>query len=263
MTADPLCGASRRVVSRSGGSAVSWGHVRAQHVERRGRRDRRRARRAVHPVAATAVHDRVRGARLATESDDVLQDSYLRWAEVDLVTVRDTRSYLGRLVTRQALDALRASARRREEYVGPWLPEPVLLDENDASADVVLAESVSMAMLVVLETLAPDERVVFVLREVFGFAHGDIAAAVGKPVATVRQAAHRARKHVQAGRRRFEPADTATTARITEQFLAAAGTCEGCSRCSRRTPPSPPTAAARPARHAGRWSARSRWPHTS
>ncbi|WP_280202651.1 RNA polymerase sigma-70 factor [Nocardia cyriacigeorgica] len=160
----------------------------------------------------------------ATEADDVLQDSYLRWADVDLATVRDTKSYLARLVTRQSLNTLRASARRREDYVGPWLPEPVLLDENDASADVVLAESVSMAMLVVLETLTPDERVVFVLREVFGFAHDDIAAAVGKSVATVRQAAHRARKHVQARRRRFEPADTATTARITQQFMTAATT---------------------------------------
>jgi RNA polymerase sigma-70 factor (TIGR02957 family) len=161
---------------------------------------------------------------LATESDDVLQDSYLRWAEVDLATVRDTKSYLARLVTRQALNALRASARRREDYVGPWLPEPVLLDENDALADVVLAESVSMAMLVVLETLTPDERVVFVLREVFGFTYNDIAGAVDKSVATVRQAAHRARKHVQARRRRFEPADTATTTRITEQFMTAATT---------------------------------------
>ena len=160
----------------------------------------------------------------ATESDDVLQDSYLRWADVDLATVRDTKSYLARLVTRQALNALRASARRREDYVGPWLPEPLLLDDNDAAADVVLAESVSMAMLVVLESLTPDERVVFVLREVFGFTHHDIAAAVGKPVATVRQAAHRARKHVQARRRRFEPADTATTTRITEQFMVAATT---------------------------------------
>ncbi|WP_280265698.1 RNA polymerase sigma-70 factor [Nocardia wallacei] len=160
----------------------------------------------------------------ATEADDVLQDSYLRWAEVDLATVRDTKSYLARLVTRQSLNTLRASARRREDYIGPWLPEPVLLDVNDASADVVLAESVSMAMLVVLETLTPDERVAFVLREVFDFSHNDIAAAVGKPVATVRQAAHRARKHVQARRRRFEPADTATNARITEQFMVAAAT---------------------------------------
>jgi RNA polymerase sigma-70 factor (ECF subfamily) len=100
----------------------------------------------------------------------------------------------------------------------------VLLDENGASADVVLAESVSMAMLVVLETLTPDERVVFVLHEVFGFSHNDIAATVGKSAVTVRQVAHRARKHVQARRRRFEPADTATTALITEQFMTAAAT---------------------------------------
>lgn len=119
---------------------------------------------------------------------------------------------------------MRASARRREDYVGPWLPEPLLLAEHDASADVVLAESVSMAMLVLLETLTPDERAVFVLREVFGFNHHDIAAAVGKSVTTVRQVAHRARNHVQARRKRFEPADAATTARITEQFMTAAAT---------------------------------------
>ena len=160
----------------------------------------------------------------ATEADDVLQDGYLRWAEVDLATVRDTKSYLARLVTRQALNAVRASARRREEYVGPWLPEPLLLDEHDASADVVLAESVSMAMLVLLETLTPDERAVFVLREVFGFDHADIAEAVGKSVVSVRQVAHRAREHVRAGRRRFDPVDAATTARVTEQFMSAATT---------------------------------------
>ncbi|MFE5565008.1 RNA polymerase sigma-70 factor [Amycolatopsis japonica] len=160
----------------------------------------------------------------ATEADDVLQDSYLRWAEVNLATVRDTKSYLARLVTRQALNALRASVRRREDYVGPWLPEPLLLDEHDVSADVVLAESVSMAMLVLLETLTPDERAVFVLREVFGFHHHDIAAAVGKSVATVRQVAHRAREHVHARRKRFAPADTVTTARITEKFMTAAAT---------------------------------------
>jgi len=158
----------------------------------------------------------------ATEADDVLQDSYLRWAEVDLSTVDDTKSYLARLVTRQALNALRAGARRREDYVGPWLPEPLLLDEADPSADVVLAESVSMAMLVLLETLGPDERAVFVLREVFGFDYGEIADAVGKPASTVRQIAHRAREHVQARRRRFAPADPEQTARITTEFMAAA-----------------------------------------
>ena len=160
----------------------------------------------------------------ATESDDVLQESYLRWAEVDLATVRDTKSYLAQLVTRQALNALRAGARRREEYIGPWLPEPLLLDERDASTDVVLAESVSMAMLVLLETLTPDERAVFVLREVFGFDYDEIAGAVGKSVANVRQVAHRAREHVQARRKRFEPADSAMTAELTEQFMAAAST---------------------------------------
>jgi RNA polymerase sigma-70 factor (ECF subfamily) len=157
-----------------------------------------------------------------TESDDVLQDSYLRWAQIDLSTVHDTKSYLARLVTRQALNALRAGARRREDYVGPWLPEPLLLDEQDASADVVLAESVSMAMLVLLETLGPDERAVFVLREVFGFDYGEIAEAVDKPAATVRQIAHRAREHVHARRRRFAPVDPEQNARITAEFMAAA-----------------------------------------
>ena len=101
----------------------------------------------------------------------MLQESYLRWAEVDMAAVRDTKSYLATLVSRQALNALRAGARRREDYVGPWLPEPLLLEERDASADVVLAESVSMAMMVVLESLTPDERAVFVLREEIGRAH--------------------------------------------------------------------------------------------
>ncbi|MGW7041552.1 RNA polymerase sigma factor SigJ [Streptomyces avermitilis] len=175
----------------------------------------------LRPLLFTIVYE-ILGS--ATESDDVLQDSYLRWADVDLATVRDTKSYLAQLVTRQALNALRASARRREDYIGPWLPEPLLLDENDASADVVLAESVSMAMLVLLETLTPDERAVFVLRDVFGFDYDDIAVAVGKSVVTVRQVAHRAREHVRARRKRFEPADAAKTARITEQFMTAAAT---------------------------------------
>src|SRR6478736_5376171 len=160
----------------------------------------------------------------ATESDDVLQESYLRWAEVDLSTVQDTKAYLAQLVTRQSLNALRAQSRRREDYIGPWLPEPLLLEAKDASSDVVLAESVSMAMLVVLETLSPDERAVFVLREVFGFGHDEIAGAVGKSVASVRQVAHRAREHVHARRKRFEPVDSAKTAELTDQFMTAATT---------------------------------------
>ena len=162
----------------------------------------------------------------ATEADDVLQDSYLRWAAVDLSGVRDTKSYLAQLVTRQALNALRAGARRREEYVGPWLPEPLLLDDQDPSADVVLAESVSIAMLVLLETLSPDERAVFVLREVFGFDYREIAEAVGKPAPTVRQVAHRAREHVRARRKGGGAAkmsiDPERNAEVTAQFLATA-----------------------------------------
>ena len=174
---------------------------------------------ALRPLLFTIAYE-ILGS--ATEADDVLQDSYLRWAGIDLETVRDSKSYLAQIVTRQSLNALRATSRRREDYVGPWLPEPLLLDERDASVDAVLAESVSMAMLVVLETLGPDERAVFVLREVFGFGYEEIAAAVGKPAATVRQVAHRAREHVHARRRRFVPA--ADTAQVTEQFMTAAGT---------------------------------------
>lgn len=160
----------------------------------------------------------------ATESDDVLQESYLRWADVDLTTVTDTKAYLAKLVTRQAINALRAQARRREEYVGPWLPEPLLVATGDASSDVVLAESVSMAMLVVLETLSPDERAVFVLREVFGFSHDEIASAIGRSSASVRQLAHRAREHVQARRRRFDPVDPQRSMELTAQFFATAAT---------------------------------------
>jgi RNA polymerase sigma-70 factor, ECF subfamily len=176
---------------------------------------------ALRPLLFTIAYE-ILGS--ATESDDVLQDSYLRWAEVDLDTVRDTKSYLAQLVTRQSLNALRAQARRREEYVGPWLPEPLLVDTEDAGTDVVLAESVSMAMMVVLETLTPDERAVFVLREVFGFGHDEIAEAVGKSTAAVRQLAHRAREHVHARRKRFEPVDAATSEQITLQFFATAAT---------------------------------------
>ena len=154
----------------------------------------------------------------------MLQDGYLRWAEVDLATVGDTKSYLAKVIARQALNALRDNARRREDYVGPWLPEPLLLDEHDPAADVVLAESVSTAMLVVLETLSPDERTVFVLREVFGFDYDDIGSAVGRPTTTVRQIGHRAREHIQSRRRRFEPVDGALAVRVTTDFLAATTT---------------------------------------
>jgi RNA polymerase sigma-70 factor, ECF subfamily len=176
---------------------------------------------ALRPLLFTIAYE-ILGA--ATEADDVLQDGYLRWAQVDLNTVTDTKAYLAQLITRQSLNALRAQSRRREEYVGPWLPEPLLLEATDAADDVVLAESVSMAMMVVLETLSPDERAVFVLREVFGFEHAEIATAVDKSVAAVRQIAHRARDHVHARRRRFAPADPQRSLEITAAFFATAAT---------------------------------------
>lgn len=175
---------------------------------------------ALRPLLFTIAYE-ILGS--ATESDDVLQESYLRWAQVELSGVADTKAYLAQLVTRQALNALRAQSRRRETYVGPWLPEP-LLTEADPSADVALAESVSMAMLVVLETLSPDERAVFVLREVFGFDHDEIAATIGKSTVAVRQMAHRARQHVQSRRKRFEPVDPQFSAELTTRFFTAAAT---------------------------------------
>ena len=158
----------------------------------------------------------------AADAEDVLQETWLRWAGVDLGTVRDQRAYLVRITTRQALRRLRALRRRRESYVGPWLPEP-LLTAPDVAEDVELAESVSMAMLLVLETLTPAERAVFVLREVFDLAYDEIAGAVGKSPATVRQIAHRARAHV-AARRPHAVVSPAQTRDALEAFRRAVET---------------------------------------
>ncbi|MEU7630753.1 RNA polymerase sigma-70 factor [Nocardia sp. NPDC049220] len=137
----------------------------------------------------------------AADAEDVLQETWLRWVGVDLDTVHDQRAYLARITTRQALSRLRTLSRRKESYVGPWLPEP-LLTSPDVADDVELADSVSMAMMLVLETLAPTERAVFVLREVFDLEYAEIAQAVDKSPAAVRQIAHRARLHVAARRPR-------------------------------------------------------------
>ncbi|WP_086839434.1 RNA polymerase sigma-70 factor [Amycolatopsis kentuckyensis] len=137
----------------------------------------------------------------AADAEDVLQETWLRWMKVDVGQVRDRRAYLVRIATRRSLDRLRTMKRRKESYVGPWLPEP-LLTAPDVAEDVELSESVSMALMLVLETLAPTERAVFVLREVFAVDYDEIAAAVGKTPATVRQIAHRARRHVDARRPR-------------------------------------------------------------
>ncbi|MFF5720161.1 RNA polymerase sigma-70 factor [Streptomyces buecherae] len=155
----------------------------------------------------------------AADAEDVLQESWLRWADVDRTQVRDPRAYLVRVVTRQALNRLRTLSRSREEYVGEWLPEP-LLTSPDVAEDVELAESVSIAMLTVLETLGPTERAVFVLREVFAMPYGEIAEAVGKSPATVRQIGRRARAHVAARRPRMRVSGTEQRA-VVERFQAA------------------------------------------
>lgn len=160
----------------------------------------------------------------AADAEDVLQESWLRWAAVDRSQVRDPRAYLVRTVTRQALNRLRTVARSREDYVGEWLPEP-LLTAPDVAEDVELAESVSIAMLTVLETLGPTERAVFVLREVFELPYGEIAEAVGKSEAAVRQIARRARGHVAARRPRVRVSRSEQRA-VVERFLAALRTGE-------------------------------------
>ncbi|GAA3583146.1 RNA polymerase sigma-70 factor [Amycolatopsis ultiminotia] len=151
----------------------------------------------------------------AVDAEDVLQETWLRWVGVDLAAVRDQRAYLVQITTRQALGRLRTLGRRKESYVGPWLPEP-LLTAPDVAEDVELADSISMAMLLVLETLAPTERAVFVLREVFDLGYDEIADAVGKTPAAVRQIAHRARVHVAERRPRG-----AVSAAETRDALAA------------------------------------------
>jgi RNA polymerase sigma-70 factor (TIGR02957 family) len=155
----------------------------------------------------------------AVDAEDVLQETWLRWVKADVAKVRDQRAYLVRITTRQALNRLRTMRRRKEAYVGPWLPEP-LLTTPDVAQHVELAESVSMALMLVLETLSPTERAVFVLREAFDVSYDEIAAAVGKSRAAVHQIAHRARRHVDARRPR-EVASPSQTRAALEAFQRA------------------------------------------
>lgn len=155
----------------------------------------------------------------AADAEDVVQETWLRWRTVEQVGVLDPRAYLVRAVTRQALNRLRTLARRREEYVGEWLPEP-LLTSPDVAEDVELAESLSLAMLTVLETLTPTERAVFVLHEVFAESYEEVATAVDKSVPAVRQIAHRAREHVAARRPRTKVSEQERRA-VVARFLAA------------------------------------------
>ncbi len=155
----------------------------------------------------------------AADAEDVLQEAWLRWVKVDLEQVRDERAFLVRITTRLALDRLRVLKRRKEAYVGPWLPEP-LLTAPDVAEDLELADNVSMAIMLVLETLSPTERAVFVLREAFGFEYDEIAAAVEKSPAAVRQIAHRARRHVEARRPR-QPVSPTEAQAVVESFRRA------------------------------------------
>ncbi|WP_425543933.1 RNA polymerase sigma factor SigJ [Streptomyces crystallinus] len=154
-----------------------------------------------------------------TDAEDVLQDAWLKWNTTDHDTISHPKAYLVRTVTNLSLNRLTSARHTRETYVGPWLPEP-LLTSPDIASEAELADSVSTAMLVVLETLSPVERAVFLLREVFGYSHSEIAETLERPEPTVRQIAHRARAHVQARRPRFDT-DPDRRRQITAQFLDA------------------------------------------
>ncbi|MEP6799398.1 MAG: RNA polymerase sigma factor SigJ [Lapillicoccus sp.] len=133
------------------------------------------------------------------DAEDAVQEAWLRWAAVDRAEVRDVRAYLLTITTRQALNRLRRQRSRREDYVGPWLPEPIATTPDPAD-EVELADSISMAMLVVLESLSPLERVAFVLHDVFGLSFSEVAVALDRTEPAVRQLASRARGHVHARR---------------------------------------------------------------
>ena len=171
-----------------------------------------------HRDLLVGVAYRVLGS--VTDAEDVVQEAWLRWSKVDLAEVDNPRAFLVRVTTRLAIDRLRRAKARRESYVGPWLPEPLLTGYDD-SEQIELAESVSMAMLVVLETLSPLERAVFVLREAFAMPYAEIGEVIGRKEETVRQLARRARDHVRERSVRFE-ADQETRRRVTERFLEAA-----------------------------------------
>jgi RNA polymerase sigma-70 factor (TIGR02957 family) len=170
-----------------------------------------------HRSTLFAVAYRMTGS--VEDADDIVQDAWIRWTAGDRADVQDPVAYLVRTVTNLALTRLTSARARRETYVGPWLPEP-LLTVADGGREVELADDVSLAMLVVLENLSPLERAVFVLGDLFGYRPAEIAEVTGRTPAAVRQLAHRAREHVQARRPRF-PADEPTRADVVRRFLAA------------------------------------------
>ncbi|WP_049562534.1 RNA polymerase sigma factor SigJ [Nonomuraea sp. SBT364] len=170
-----------------------------------------------HRRLLTGVAYRIVGSM--ADAEDVVQEAWLRWSGVDESEIADPKAYLVRVTSRLAIDRLRWAKSRRESYVGPWLPEPVGT-APDVAEHAELADSVELALLVLLETLSPLERAVFVLREAFDLPFGEIAEVIGRGEAATRQLAKRARDHVRDGRPRFE-ADRAARRRITERFLGA------------------------------------------
>jgi RNA polymerase sigma-70 factor (TIGR02957 family) len=172
-----------------------------------------------HRDLLTGVAYRILGS--VTDAEDVVQEAWLRWSGVDASQVRDDRAYLVRVVTRLSIDRLRRVRAQRESYVGPWLPELVVTP--DVAEHAELADSVELALLVVLETLSPLERAVFVLREAFDMPYAEIGEVIGRSEATTRQLARRGREHVHEGRPRFE-VDRGLRRRLTERFAAAAVT---------------------------------------
>jgi RNA polymerase sigma-70 factor (ECF subfamily) len=160
------------------------------------------------------------------DAEDLVQDAYLRWEEAPETDVRSPRAYLTTIVTRLAINQLRSARTKRETYVGPWLPEPLVTEETPDTVE--LAESLSMAFLVLLERLAPIERAAFLLHEVFDFEYAEIARVVDKTEANCRQLVARARKRIGSPQARFE-ADPAQAKRLVERFTEAsfAGDMEG------------------------------------
>ena len=155
------------------------------------------------------------------DAEDVVQEAYLRWQQAPEAEVRSPRSYLSTVVTRLSIDRLRSARARREEYVGPWLPEPLVSERAEEVAVLdELGESLSTAFLVVLESLNPVERAVFLLREVFDYDYEEISRILGKSEDNCRQIAHRARQSVAARRPRFERSPEQEE-RLSRQFLEA------------------------------------------
>ncbi|MEO3891992.1 RNA polymerase sigma-70 factor [Nonomuraea sp. B5E05] len=170
-----------------------------------------------HRSLLAGVAYRILGS--VADAEDVVQEAWLRWSRVDEAGVDDARAYLVRVTSRLALDRLRWAKSRRESYVGPWLPEPIST-APDAAEQAELAESVELALLVVLETLSPLERAVFVLREAFDLPFAEIAEIIARSEPATRQLARRAREHVREKRPRFD-VDREQRRRMTERFVNA------------------------------------------